>query len=89
MCNIIQKWKAKDIANYIFSLENGKYLEYKSKLLKKLKEQGWNGELLKHVQRNDLLTIGITSFAHRIAIHNAILKVVNSQTKEGSRTEFI
>ena len=81
-----QNWGPKDICRYIISLHKD-YKVYSIKLEKALIENDVNGEDIQDLTRNDLIPFGITKFAHRTKILNALHKL--GQEKEGESTRFM
>ena len=84
-----KSWDAKKVIRYICSLENGRFLKYKSVLEKTMTEQELTGKDMVDITKDDLLSFGVKNFGDRSALFKSIQKLINNSVNEGNGTSFV
>eukprot|EP01083_Nonionella_stella_P054611 144161_1 len=59
------QWSTDDVVQWILTLDNGAYVEYKHTLGICMLKEGIDGAELKHLDKNDLHRLGIGNFKHK------------------------
>ena len=71
------QWSCDELVLWICSLDNGRYSQYKDKLLTAFREQGVNGTAIHYMDKSDLKGFGVDAFGDRGNIYEHIQNLVN------------
>ena len=77
-----REWDHQDIAQWIVSLQNGRFMKYEKTLRKVLSEEEVTGQDLVNVDRADIKLWGISKFADSKELKKCIDDLVNGRQDE-------
>ena len=69
-------WSSDDVADYLCTLDGGKYGKYSAKLRIAFNEEGVDGEAIKDIDKESLKGWGINNFKDRASIYNHFQDIV-------------
>ena len=79
--NNFYNWKSDDILEWILSLDNGLFVEYKEILNKSLNEENLNGQNLDKVDKEDIKIWGVKDFEHRRKLYQHFQSLTSKEGK--------
>ena len=83
------EWTSTDLVLWICNLDNGRYEQYKDKLLPAFKKQGVDGKGMRYLDKQDLMEFGVEIFMDRSVIYEHIQNVVNNNKINDNQHGYI
>ena len=75
--SMYKTWSSDELISWICQLDDGIYVKYKEKLSVGFRDEGLNGKVIQHLDRQELRGFGVDSFSDRANIYQHIQALVS------------